>query len=474
MATIENPSNTNNCTAQVGNATNPPCRKGQTLISFRPNRAFRGEFGFDWLRVDDSPVASQVPSEPPYKDIIIGSHHSGYTASKANSAAYEDLKKEYELIPISDRSTPLNEYYVPFLNLFADDVVQQLNQQHRDKLKSKGKPEINLPLLPSSLAELRLIVNVQGQKPEKIEVEFDSQFVTINGQSTTLNIPIDKTFVPDAKNRELKLTLKIKCIKGNSAAQDIKVWSYYSGQRSFSGKLKLLANSYADIKKQSMVFVSITTPNIKDPRTPLIGKPLPKETILMYQGLYQALIMPDIEEVNLDLTSDIKFQTGTPNSFVNTTNRLKASAQLDCLNYLKQKIISINTNKDTYPLFFLGNFGERSAGFAILAQKVGVMLESREDATMVHEGLHGMALHHTHMDYKFDPTTAQPVNPLDDIKKQPNMKFIFFYALPIANHPDFMGFEKGTTNIMSYKKMVADERFDLWKWQWDILRKVAK
>lgn len=472
MATIENPSNTNNCTAEVGNATNPPCRKGQTLISFRPHRAFRGEFGFDWLRVDDSPVTSQVLSEPPYKDIIIGSHESGYTAGKANPAAYEDLKKEYELIPISDRSTPLNEYFVPYLNLFAEDVAQKLVQEN--KQQSEKNEEMVFPLPPPTGAELRLIVNVQGQKPEKVEIEFNGQFISINGQTKNLNIPVGKEFVPDAKNRELKITLKIKCLKGNSSAQYINVWSYYAGQKSFSGKLKLLANSYSDVKKQSMVYVYVSTSNHKNPITPLTGKINKEENLLVYQGLYQSLIMPIIQTIEIDMTKDLKFQAGNSDSFVNTANRLKASEQLNCLNYLKQKFLSLNANKDIYLLFFLGNESERAAGFAILAQKVGVMLSNREQATLVHEGLHGLALHHTHMDYSSDSSTGLPVKPSVDIKKQPYMKYIFFYALPIANHPDFMGFEKATSNIMSYKKMTTDERFDLWKWQWDILRKVAK
>ena len=229
-------------------------KTGQTLIFFRPNRNYKGEFGFDWLREDDSPVAPQVQGEPPYKDIILGSHKSGYTP---NPSAYEDLKTEYEKQSIADRSAPLNEYYTPYLNLFAEDVVERLNHEHQNRVAKENSPEEEtLPfLMPPTTAELRLIANVQGQKPEKVELEFDGQFISINGNTQAFTLALDKAFTPDATNREVTTKLKIQCLKGNPFAQYIKVWAYIAGEKKFAGQFKLLANAYNDVKQLNVFFV---------------------------------------------------------------------------------------------------------------------------------------------------------------------------------------------------------------------------
>ena len=213
------------------------CKLNHTIVEFRPNRAWRGEFGFDWLRVDDEldpgQVPGHVPGEPPYKDCILGSKKSGYTSAVPNAAAYNDLKTEYHKLSVNThRASPKDEYFIPWLNLYAEDVSNKINDDY--KTKNAG---VNLPVPPPFEAELRLIVNVQGDtKPKELEIVFPSEFFTIEyptgaaASGSPIKIPSSAVaFAPNSpgKNYDLADTITIKCIKEFSKDQYIDVWAHH-------------------------------------------------------------------------------------------------------------------------------------------------------------------------------------------------------------------------------------------------------
>ncbi|WP_126978443.1 hypothetical protein [Saezia sanguinis] len=217
------------------------CMLNHTIVEFRPHRTWRGEFGFDWLRVNDELTPGQVPGhvtgEPPYKECILGSKKSGYTKATPNAAAYNDLKTEYHKLSVnSHRAAPKDEYFIPWLNLYAEDISNQIKNDYKTR---NGGADLLVP--PPFEAELRLIVNVQGDtKPKELEIVFPSEYFNIKypaGSSTGTyiqNSPITipatgVAFAPNSPgiNHDLPDTIKVKCIKEFSTDQYIDVWAHH-------------------------------------------------------------------------------------------------------------------------------------------------------------------------------------------------------------------------------------------------------
>lgn len=224
------------CTEECKNSA-MVCLKNHTLVEFRPHRGWRGEFGFDWLRVNDEltpgHVPGHVPNEPPYEQCIIGSQKKGYTPGTPNAEAYMELKTEYHKLRVnSERAAPQNEYFIPWLNLYAENVSEQINNSY--KANNSGS---DLPVKPPFAAELRLIINVQGDmKPKELELVFPSEYLTIEYPTgaaaavSPITIPTaDACFAPNTPgiNYDLPVTIKVKCIKEFSSDQYIDVWSHY-------------------------------------------------------------------------------------------------------------------------------------------------------------------------------------------------------------------------------------------------------
>ena len=149
------PSKTENCTDEVKDP-NYKCRLKGLIVEFRPKQGFGGEYGFDWLRIDDKDVKQQINrgdfTDEPYKEAILTGHKSN-RARLTKEKAYEKLKKEYHQLTSQDSKGLVKRegyedstYYVPFLNIFSKKSSEAL------------KKEIpSLMLAPPFEAELRLI-----------------------------------------------------------------------------------------------------------------------------------------------------------------------------------------------------------------------------------------------------------------------------------------------------------------------------
>jgi hypothetical protein len=427
--------------------------RAKCMVRFRPHDNYKGEFGFDWLRIEDN----GFEKEPPYKYTIEGGYKDGIS-DYSDTEAFEVLKNEYKKVQIwgfglSDMGVVLNtgfgEYYVPYLNLFPE-------------------PYIDIPNTPPYEAELKVLVEIKDADVEEIKLEYNSAIFSIDGQDTfSLN---DKAICP--LQLSANRTIKITCKKEVRTRLDgeICAYAYFKDWRgdikkALAGKIQVGVNDKRSIKEVKIVLVHVTT-NItgNDRKT---GEFSTEEQKQLRQTLHQALVRPLISTATLDLSNNPRLKTG--GIYVNRRNILRRSGADSLVKYLKTQFMNDPNNaeyRNHIPVFAIGNPGEAGGLFGycdtdrdargnlIRFLKNSVCFTPSEDSrilrpvgTMPHEVLHGFQLFHTHIDG--DP-------PL----KHPNIKYIY----PNAQTD---GPLEATDNVMSYN---FGKMWTTWHWQWEIIR----
>lgn len=325
------PSKTENCTDEVKDP-NYKCRLKGLIVEFRPKQGFGGEYGFDWLRIDDKDVKQQINrgdfTDEPYKEAILTGHKSN-RARLTKEKAYEKLKKEYHQLTSQDSKGLVKRegyedstYYVPFLNIFSKKSSEAL------------KKEIpSLMLAPPFEAELRLIFYASCIRPDKVIFEFPEEF-EVNGNKSPYIWEDDVDFVAHHKNRESSKTFTVTCLNDISEKRYIEAYAIYnegkeskgkeseskasegkaSKEKLLAGKLCLLPNDKAHRKILKIAPISV---QIKPDETSNIieGKLTLDELKRLHSGLYQALIIPNIltkdssgNNLELNLTQDSLWQ----------------------------------------------------------------------------------------------------------------------------------------------------------------------
>lgn len=257
----QNPTGVIGCTEEVKDPTKP-CIKNNTIIEFRPHRGYQGEFGFDWLRVDDTPESQQNASEKIYQESILGSYKSGHAKASTDcpyTPAFKDLKTAYGKLAVNNhRVVPKNEYFVPWLNIFPKDASDKANDDYRNKIQAETGTAQDLPVKPPYEVELRMLANVQGDKPEKVELEFPSEYFTINGAASPFTIPDGNHFIPESPpiNKHVITTIKVLCIKEFASDQYIDAYAYQyvytkSERDSFTNENQTLATENTDLENKN-------------------------------------------------------------------------------------------------------------------------------------------------------------------------------------------------------------------------------
>ena len=242
----------------------------KSRVEFRPKDDWVGEFGFDWMRIGGP---AEKAGEGVYKDVV----SSGYGSLNA-AAAYTAMKSEYDKIPIEIKSSPetLLEYFVPYLNLFPKNTA--------------GTPT------PPHEAQLKLLIAVEENAPEKIELEYD-----------TAALAVDKSKLNDravgAKRASADGSVKITCNAALTSDKVIKVWATFQGAKKLVGQLKVLKNDASAQKSIKFLFVNVKT-NING--TLRTGSVSDGEKTALRNSLFQALIVCDMENAvaPFDMTSD--------------------------------------------------------------------------------------------------------------------------------------------------------------------------
>ncbi|MFK7079624.1 hypothetical protein V3470_14390 [Flavobacterium oreochromis] len=475
-----------------GNPKKPPTLDKMTtecVVEFRTKQdgTYTGQFGFDWLRVDDNGLTTEAK----YEDCIENGYEApngkaprrdANTEYESKDEAFKALKKEYPKIKVDIVPKPAvapftKDYFVPYLALFP-------------------KPYSDAAVVPTGMpkppfeAELRTLVEVGGtDAPDQIRVVFNKNYFEINGKDGSDANPVlisDKAI--GVKREATADTLKIKCIAEFENKQEINVYVYPKGslaksiaeqlmERKLAGRIIVLPNknttgqhAVKNIKELKMVFVNVRT-NLTG--TSVTGAFTNSEKKRLFGSLYQSLVLPKIEDyiakdvsgnilkdllgndINyLDLSSDVDFSIGgkfDSGGVFNEDYRINATDKVPhFFKDMRSKFLALpgnNKYNDYFTVFVIAeNVYDSAAGqIQDIGVKNLVLFNSRNDLTLSHEGLHGLSLYHAHR---------------DGVITEPNRKFVYKDARVDPTH--------ATDNIMSYNGSL---RKSTWKWQWNIIRK---
>lgn len=323
----------------------------KVLVNFRTGNGYKGEFGFDWLRMADT----GKPGDVFYKDII-GSYATGSFVQ--SDAEYVKLGKKFEM------------------------------PQHPIKANDKYVVPV-LTLLPNKKATLTLKVEIKDSDAKKIEYKYDKTFFKLNKTEVS-----HKT----VGKKELASDLTIECIKEFGTDQFIEV----EADSKFAGKLKVMANDKAHRYKADIVFVEVKV-NIGNGVT--TGSST-GEKVLLEKYLNQALIKPNIITKPLNLTAD---------SVLNSTYKLTIGSTVFKINdisgihaHLRAEFNKVHSGYGNYfKVFFFNEAGGEilSTGYQgyngaaeSINSKAVVLYNTHNTSTTTHEALHAMGLYHSFSD----------------------------------------------------------------------------
>ncbi len=426
------------------------------MVQFRPLDSWKGEYGFDWLRIGGGGGELEAKS---YKELING----GFGFPTAANAYTFGMKPEFKntSVPTEIKSKPedLKEYFVPYLNLFPEKYVKALPQ---------SDPTVPLPLFE---AELKILITVErdADEPDKIELEYDGSDKNLLELKCSFG---DKTKKSGVK-RLSSDTLKIKCLQDLSSDVEVRVLAYPKGWKSkndatLAGKLLVSKNDTSTRKEMKYVLVKVAT---KVKNTVKVGVFSNAELKRLKDSLHQALIHGTFEnghDLNLRNDKDYKvikksgknvfgkfiFKTdgsdgnipnGLNEDFPNDATPSKEAFFID----LRTKYLAVKGNAKYNNHFTVFCFKEPTYDPVTYGQiqKFGVKNlalflnpgADRPDGVAAHEAGHGLGLEHTHESAK------ATIN-----------KFVY---------------PKGVTdNIMSYN---FPAMMSTWHWQWEVMRNNA-
>ncbi|PKV53130.1 reprolysin-like metallo-peptidase family M12B [Aquimarina sp. MAR_2010_214] len=345
----------------------------KVLVNFRTGNGYKGEYGFDWLRMADTGKKGDVF----YKDIIGSYATSNFVQSDAE---YVKLGKKFEM------------------------------PQHPIKANDKYVVPV-LALLPTKKATLTLKVEVKDADAQKIEYKYDKTYFKLDKSEVS-----HKTL----GKKELADDLTIECIKEFTTDQFIEV----EADGKFAGKLKVLANDKANRYKAEIVFVQVWTDIISSgtPNKPVLSK---RDSELK-KYMAQALAKPSFNTVTLDLSSDATFNT----SFSSAGNIINGSSDAiqDHMNtalYAKYDPLGKDYRKH-YKIYFInesaGGLYGRSYGIPSANRSVVVYAIGFNDSTLAHETFHAMGLYHSFSDksaFTFEKNKTDNIMDYSDIATPP-------------------------------------------------------
>lgn len=445
-----------------------PEKVALAVVHFRPETTYAGEFGFDWLRVDDNGLTT----EPAYEKTIEGGYSTltdaaGKRRDLTSVEAFTKLKKEYLTLTIERKPPPAGspppvqppstEYFVPYLTLFSREFVNTLT----------------LPagaVKPKYEATLRVLVDIE-ENLDKLEFDFDTKVFSLD--KTTLS---DKN-VSGGLKQSADNTIKITCLKDFDQDSEIRIYAYPQGimakskaeqlaARRLAGKIRVLRNGKKVRRQRNFALVGVDT-NINAIAQ---GRFKAQEKINLYNALHQALIVPTVVETTLDLSAVADFQAGGKHidgmdiAYLDKNNhgRLNPTLYPDVQKaFFNDKDAHGKPKNEKYKrgYFTIFVFGIESnmAGTLGAVQDIGktnvimfTLSGGGDDCTLNHETFHGLGLCHTHRD-------SVPLH-------MPGYRYIYPNAIastlqPVANPTD------ATDNIMSYQSVAITS----WHWQWKII-----
>ncbi len=409
-------------------------------VYFRTTEDYQGEFGFDWLREKDN----GLNKEPFYDGIVLAGYGNG-RQDVSGAIAYEKFKATYKAIPTNAPQAP---YYVPYLTLFSETFSNQYND-------GKMANDLGIESIPVSSVSLRMLVAIE-EDIERLEFEYNKNFLRVIPEKLA-----DKYQTQGLQ--EAQTSVSISCLKDMPQNEEINIYAYpkliddrigaktkkeiekpivplVMFQRKLAGRILVLKNDQHTRKNLNITVIKVTT-NIGGGRKQG-GKFLANERGMLFNGLHQALIVPTLKIIEMDMSRHF---TSTKNYVFN--GLIKTTKEF----WTKLHEVSRNTSGIVVFSFDVGGINSDGDNIAGSTEEIGkkfvAIFKGRGNATLIHEILHALGLYHTHRDGRA-------------AIKDANQRFIF---------------PKNTTdNLMSYNKEGIDERKTTWKWQWEIINPKLK
>jgi len=381
----------------------------KVMVFFRPSMSYKGEFGFDWVRGDDT------------DSIVSTSEDKFATASGTTAIIDKDIVGKYP-----------NQFGNVYPGTFTKDENDYTKlcktfKQKQHNTQSSGTPLYNTPVMsiyPKQAVDLELKMHII--KPAKgMHISYDSELFQLTPANNL-----------QAVKGLSKQTMTIKCLKEFDDDQYIKI---VAGGR-FAGQLKILANSKNHMYSIKIALVAVETNFTSNPSKSKIGYHTGINDLLT-KYLNQAYINPSFDAITLDVSTDVKFtKRNAMGGYLIRTGALM-QADLDKRLYLKYDKLN-KDYRDYYKVYFINeqNSHKNLYGQAadINAKSVFISSLGLSDSTSAHELFHAMGLYHT-----FDK----------------NSEFVFK--------------QNETDNIMDYSdvgpKKIQVNRSS--HWQWKILHK---
>ncbi|VAW13463.1 hypothetical protein MNBD_BACTEROID03-1676, partial [hydrothermal vent metagenome] len=382
--------------------------KPKATLHFRPHSAWSGEYGFDWMRKEDTSIGGDVDYEKNVGEY--GTTYATQSGAVFTAKDYTALENEYNPTNINNRKDTAGnpiQYYTPWLTIYR-------------KANATTPPQVELELLTE--------VDVA---PDELYLEFSKKYFDVTG---AVDSPKDATLkqykLPAAMNgvtaagspNETKINLQ--CIHTLPQDETIKVWAVKNKANGtpdtpiLSGKLTIRANDKANRRIGKIVFVNVQT-NINGATNPIEGiRSANKTTQEDYLApfLKQALVKPDVANEDLKLfdnskpevqtlnTDYILFDSGTGKNIFHKYNN---SGGASLVEFLTQQFETKPANAQYashYKVFFLGEPGGRMSGAAIvglgghangISSKECVMYANPMPFFVAHELMHCMGLYHS-------------------------------------------------------------------------------
>ncbi|MDM1409105.1 hypothetical protein [Myroides sp. DF42-4-2] len=322
------------------------------IVHFRPNRTWKGEFGFDWVR---NGTDSTVQVDERYSDIVgkYGMHYATSKKAKFIKSFQEYFKcvKEYNVI-----SSIREKYYIPFLTLL-------------------GGQEVTLDLY------YRI-----SKITDSVEFDYNKElFTVILNQSH----PSEEGTYYNAN------AITIRALKSFNKNQSIKIVKIEDGIKSIVGELVIVKNG--EIKNVKILLINVSYPTIDGQKD--IS---PEEILVLRNSLNQAYILPDIEELSDDLVvesnwyDEIFFTAKTKGD-----KKVLDDSNIRSIVHYFDDIFMNEKENDIYNMYYRIYSVPNSKNLNGIAGGVGnekavVVFGNRDNTTTVsHELLHAMGLYHS-------------------------------------------------------------------------------
>lgn len=320
----------------------------QLIVSFRPHKNWKGEFSFDWLRMNDT----KLFNDNKFKEVVAYQYldakftkkvdHSDHNyvnkydgVFKADETLYNKLKKEYKPYSIpwktkKDKKTGKDvaeEYYIPWLSLMKDKEAKitffaEINQE-ADYLEFTKSDYFTFT-------------------PNKIDIK-GKKNIALNDVDVT--IKCIKEFAKDQ-------TVELKAFKNDNG----------TNIEAIAGKLNVWANDATRLKEKNVVFVEIKTPELlagAGKNKPNVGDE--KDRINQYLARAYIKLSSKSDIVELDLTGEKDFINFVTNSQIDSNKKNNGKGLQD---YLKSKLEKMYPGKYTtnFKAFYFEENGYHPSG----------------------------------------------------------------------------------------------------------------